>query len=249
MVFNNKVKTGKLIIRKVPAEGENLAGQMFTFTVRFGDVGGQSLGNIIPPKEYTCTVEKHGDEYYGEIVIDKIPVGTRFVVWENEQTGTSLKSVSIEGGKDCAVAADGVKVYGAIAEGEENAVTATFVNTARELIDIAVKKEWKTQDGTTDIPQADLPNAIYLQLQRTETPNVANSWQTVSGYESVELKKPDGYEGCNINISDDETRIADFYKQTIITSVHKVFEQKMYLWPFPTYELKRNVNMTQNPEW
>ena len=195
VVFNNKVKTGKLIIRKVPAEGETLAGQTFTFTVRFGDVGGQSLGNIIPPKEYTCTVENHNGEYYGEIVIDKIPVGTRFVVWENEQTGTSLKSVSIEGGKDCAVAADGVKVYGAIAEGDTNAATATFVNSARELIDIAVKKEWKTQDGTTDIPQADLPNAIYLQLQRTETPNVANSWQTVSGYESVELKKPDGYEG------------------------------------------------------
>lgn len=195
VVFNNKVKTGKLIIRKVPAEGETLEGQEFTFTVRFGDVGGQSLGNIIPPKEYTCTVENHNGEYYGEIVIDKIPVGTRFVVWENEQTGTSLKSVSIEGGKDCAVAADGVKVYGAIAKGEANAATATFENTARELIDITVKKEWKTQDGTTDIPQADLPNAIYLQLQRTETPNVANSWQTVSGYESVELKKPDGYEG------------------------------------------------------
>ena len=200
VVFNNKVKTGKLIIRKVPAEdetleGQELAGQTFTFTVRFGDVGGQSLGNIIPPKEYTCTVENHNGEYYGEIVIDKIPVGTRFVVWENEQTGTSLKSVSFKGGKDCAVAADGVKVYGAIAEGDTNAATATFVNSARELIDIAVKKEWKTQDGTTDIPQADLPNAIYLQLQRTETPNVANSWQTVSGYESVELKKPDGYEG------------------------------------------------------
>lgn len=195
VVFNNKVKTGKLIIRKVPAEGETLDGETFTFTVRFGDVGGQSLGNIIPPKEYTCTVEKHGNEYYGEIVIDKIPVGTRFVVWENEQTGTSLKSVSFKGGTGCAVAADGVKVYGAIAEGEENAVTATFVNTARELIDITVKKEWKKQDGTTDIPQADLPNAIYLQLQRTETPNVANSWQKVSGYESVELKKPDGYEG------------------------------------------------------
>ena len=195
VVFNNKVKTGKLIIRKVPAEGETLEGKTFTFTVRFGDVGGQSLGNIIPPKEYTCTVEKHGDEYYGEIVIDKIPVGTRFVVWENEQTGTSLKSVSFKGGKDCAVAADGVKVYGAIAEGEANAATATFENTARELIDITVKKEWKKQDGTTSIPQADLPNAIYLQLQRTETPNVANSWQKVSGYESVELKKPDGYEG------------------------------------------------------
>ena len=195
VVFNNKVKTGKLIIRKVPAEGETLEGKTFTFTVRFGDVGGQSLGNIIPPKEYPCTVEKHGDEYYGEIVIDKIPVGTRFVVWENEQTGTSLKSVSFKGGKGCAVAADGVKVYGAIAEGEANAATATFENTARELIDITVKKEWKTQDGTTDIPQADLPDAIYLQLQRTETPDEADSWQKVSEYESVELKKPDGYEG------------------------------------------------------
>lgn len=195
VVFNNKVKTGKLIIRKVPAEGETLEGKTFTFTVRFGDVGGQSLGNIIPPKEYTCTVENHNGEYYGEIVIDKIPVGTRFVVSEKEQTGTSLQSVSIEGGKDCAVAADGVKVYGAIAEGEANAATATFENTARELIDITVKKEWKKQDGKADIPQADLPKAIYLQLQRTETPDEADSWLPVSGYESVELKKPDGYEG------------------------------------------------------
>ena len=193
VVFNNKVKTGKLIIRKVPAKGETLEGKTFTFTVRFGDVGGQSLGNIIPPKEYTCTVEKHGDEYYGEIVIDKIPVGTRFVVSENAQTGISLKKVYIEGGEGCTVAADGVNAYGTIAY--ENPATATFVNTARELIDITVKKEWKKQDGTTDIPQADLPKAIYLQLQRTETPDEADSWLPVSGYESVELKKPDGYEG------------------------------------------------------
>ena len=197
VVFNNKVKTGKLIIRKVPAAGEErqLEGKTFTFTVRFGDVGGQSLGDTIEQQTYTCTVKQHGDEYYGEIVIDKIPVGTRFVVSEKEQPGTSLKSVSIDGGKDCAVAADGVKVYGAIAEGEANAATATFENTARELIDITVKKEWKTQDGKADIPQADLPNAIYLQLQRTETPDEADSWLPVSGYKSVELKKPDGYEG------------------------------------------------------
>ncbi|NDV63671.1 RagB/SusD family nutrient uptake outer membrane protein [Bacteroides sp. 224] len=56
-------------------------------------------------------------------------------------------------------------------------------------------------------------------------------------------------QGCNINISDDATRIQEFYEPTIITSVHKAFEQRMYLWPFPTYELKRNVNMTQNPGW
>lgn len=195
VVFNNKVKTGKLIIRKVPAAGEErqLEGKTFTFTVRFGDVGGQSLGGTIEQQTYTCTVKQHGDEYYGEIVIDKIPVGTRFVVSEKEQPGTSLKSVHIEGGKDCAVAADGVMAYGTIEY--KKAATATFENTARELIDITVKKEWKTQDGTTDIPQADLPKAIYLQLQRTETPDEADSWLPVSGYESVELKKPDGYEG------------------------------------------------------
>lgn len=56
-------------------------------------------------------------------------------------------------------------------------------------------------------------------------------------------------QGCNINISNTETHIQDFYKQTIITSVHKYFEQRMYLWPFPAYELKRNVNLTQNPGW
>lgn len=195
VVFNNKVKTGKLIIRKVPAEGETLEGKKFTFTVRFGDVGGQSLGDTIDPIQRECTVDNHDGKYYGEIVIDKIPVGTRFVVSENATADTSLKKVYIEGGKDCKVSADGVNAYGAIAEGDTNAATATFVNSAHELIDITVKKEWKTQDGTTDIPQADLPNAIYLQLQRTETPDEADSWQKVSGYESVELKKPDGYEG------------------------------------------------------
>lgn len=194
VVFNNKVKTGKLIIRKVPAAGEErqLEGKTFTFTVRFGDVGGQSLGGIIPPIQHECMVEKHGDKYYGEIVIDKIPVGTRFVVSENKQAGTSLQSVSIEGVTDRAVSADGM-AYGTIECGKT--ATATFVNTARELIDITVKKEWKKQDGKTDIPQADLPDAIYLQLQRTETPEEKNTWLTVPGYDRVELKKPDGYEG------------------------------------------------------
>lgn len=190
VVFNNKVKTGKLVIRKVPAEGETLEGKKFTFTVRFGDVGGQSLGDPILPKTYECTVEKHGEEYYGEIVIDKIPVGTRFVVSENPTTDTSLKKVSIEGIADGAVS-DGM-AYGTIAEGEENAAKATFVNSAHELIDITVKKEWKKQDSTADIPQDELPNAIYLQLQRTETSEQENNWQTVK---IVELKKPTDYDG------------------------------------------------------
>lgn len=192
VVFTNKVKTGKLVIRKVPAdgEGEQLKGKTFTFTVQFGDVGGQSLGDTINPITRTCKVEDHGtDGYYGQIVIDKIPVGTRFVVSENPTNGTSLKSVKIEGGKDCATTADG-KAYGTIVEGDEKAVTATFENTARELIDITVKKVWQKQDKTEI--KDNLPEAIHLQLQRTETPNQENTWQTVT---SIELKKPTDYNG------------------------------------------------------
>lgn len=56
-------------------------------------------------------------------------------------------------------------------------------------------------------------------------------------------------QGCNINISDDDTYIADFYKETPVSSVHKVLNQRMYLFPSRSYELKRNVNLTQNPGW
>lgn len=193
VVFNNKVKTGKLVIRKVPAdgEGEQLKDKWFTFTVRFGDVGGQSLGGTNLEKEYKCKVRQHDDGYYGEIEIDKIPVGTRFVVSEKPQKGTSLESVSIEGGKDCATTEDGM-AYGAIVGDDKKAATATFVNSARELIDITVKKEWKKQDDTEI--QDNLPNAIYLQLQRTETPDKPETWQTVTGCDRVELK-PEGYNG------------------------------------------------------
>ncbi len=44
VVFTNKVKTGKLIIRKYAAGKESLLNKKFTFTVKFSDVGGQGLG-------------------------------------------------------------------------------------------------------------------------------------------------------------------------------------------------------------
>lgn len=195
VVFTNKVKTGKLIIRKEPAPGESLAGKTFTFTVKFSDVGGQGLGGDIAEQKCYCTVIRQADgEEYGEAVIDRIPVGTRFVVSEDETAGTSLQSVSITGGEDCAITADGKRVRGAIAEGDTNAVKAKFVNTRRQLIDIEVTKQWKKQNGTTDIPSNELPKAIYLKLQRTETPKDETSWETVSEYDSVELNHA-GYEG------------------------------------------------------
>lgn len=189
VVFTNKVKTGKLIIRKYAAGKESLLNKKFTFTVKFSDVGGQGLGGDIPEQEYECTVKKQaGGQEYGEVVIDRIPVGTRFVVSEVAQEGTNLQSVTISGGKDCAITEDGKRVRGSVVEGDTNVATAKFVNTKRQLTDLVVTKQWVKQDGTTNIPNKELPEAIYLKLQRTKATDGESNWTDVPGYESVELK-------------------------------------------------------------
>lgn len=194
VVFTNKVKTGKLIIRKEAAPGETLENQEFSFTVKFSDVGGQGLGGDIPARQYSCKVEKQANgEEYGEVVIKGIPVGTRFVVSEDAHKDTNLQSVTITGGgSDCAVV-DGIKARGSVVAGDTDAATATFVNTRRQLTDLVVTKQWKKQDGKTDIPSKELPKAIYLKLQRTKTPGDEGSWKDVDGYKSVELEL--GYDG------------------------------------------------------
>ena len=180
VVFTNKVKTGKLIIRKEAAPGESLLNETFTFTVKFSDVGGQGLGGEIEEQKYSCTVKKQIDgSEYGEVEIKGIPVGTRFVVSEDAHADTNLQLVTITGGgSDCAVV-DGIKVRGSVVADDTNAATATFVNTRRQLIDIEVTKQWKKQDGTTDIPNNELPKAIYLKLQRTKTLDEPKRWEDV----------------------------------------------------------------------
>ncbi len=178
VVFTNKVKTGKLIIRKYAAGKESLLNETFTFTVKFSDVGGQGLGVDIPEQKYECTVKKQaGGQEYGEVVIDRIPVGTRFVVSEDAHKDTNLQSVTITGGKDCAITEDGKRVRGSVVEGDTNVATATFFNTKRQLIDIEVTKQWQKQDGT--VIKDGLPTAIYLKLQRTKTPDKEGNWEDV----------------------------------------------------------------------
>lgn len=187
VVFTNKVKTGKLIIRKYAAEKGSLLNETFTFTVKFSDVGGQGLGVDIPEQEYKCTVtEQANGQEYGEVVIDRIPVGTRFVVSEDAHKDTNLQSVTISGGKDCAITEDGKRVRGSVVEGDTNVATAKFVNTKRQLTDLVVTKQWVKQDGT--VIKDGLPTAIYLKLQRTKTPGDEGSWEDVDGYGSVMLK-------------------------------------------------------------
>lgn len=191
VVFTNKVKTGKLIIRKEAAPGESLLNETFTFTVKFSNVGGQGLGGDIAAKQYSCEVKTQADgKEYGEVEIDGIPVGTRFVVSEDAHADTNLQSVTITGGGSDRAVVDGIKVRGSVVAGDTNVATATFFNTKRQLIDIEVTKQWKKQDGT-EIKDG-LPTAIYLKLQRTKTPGDKNSWRDVTG-DSVELKL--GYDG------------------------------------------------------
>lgn len=191
VVFTNKVKTGKLIIRKEAAPGESLLNETFTFTVKFSNVGGQGLGGNIVEKQYPCTVQTHGSQEYGEVEIKGIPVGTRFVVSEVAQNGTNLQSVTITGGGSDRAVVDGIKARGSVVADDTNAATATFVNTSRQLIDLEVTKQWKKQDDT--VIKDGLPTAIYLKLQRTKATDGESNWTDVPGYESVELKP--GYDG------------------------------------------------------
>lgn len=194
VVFTNKVKTGKLIIRKEAAPGESLLNETFTFTVKFSDVGGQGLGVDIPEQKYPCEVKTQaGGKEYGEVEIDGIPVGTRFVVSEDAHAGTNLQSVTITGGGSDRAVVDGIKARGSVVADDTNVATATFVNTKRQLIDIEVTKQWKKQDGMTAIPSNEQPAAIYLKLQRTKATDGESGWTDVPGYESVELKP--GYDG------------------------------------------------------
>ena len=187
VVFTNKVKTGKLIIRKEAAPGESLLNETFTFTVKFSDVGGQGLGVDIPEQKYPCEVKTQaGGKEYGEVEIDGIPVGTRFVVSEDAHADTNLQLVTITGGGSDRAVVDGIKARGSVVEDDTHAATATFVNTKRQLTDLVVTKQWVKQDGT--VIKDGLPTAIYLKLQRTKTPGDEGSWEDVDGYKSVMLK-------------------------------------------------------------
>ena len=68
-------------------------------------------------------------------------------------------------------------------------------------------------------------------------------------WKDAEVEENQSFMGCNINITNETTRKQSFYKETAVTQVPKVFIRKMYLWPFTTTEMKRNVNLTQNPGW
>ena len=170
VVFTNKVKVGTLVIKKTVPNGETLNGD-FTFNITFSNIGG--IGGSEMTMQRTVAVG-------GQTEITGIPVGTRFAITEENPKGVSAKTITVTGDGNRVV--DGT-AYGAIAA-EKAEVTATFENTAQELINISLTKNW--QDAGRNTLTEGLPDCIYLQLQRSVN---SVDWTPVLGYDKVKLEQ------------------------------------------------------------
>ena len=167
--FVNKVKTGKLVIKKAAASDEvNLIKGKYTFNVTFTNVGDESLEQKPIKKQVTINMktEDHCE-------ISGIPIGTRFRIEEVKPSdGSHLQGVSVIGGGADTQVVGNTYVQGSISETD---VTATFTNTMHELINIDFTKTWVNANG--DPLEDGLPKEIYVQLQRRKTKN--DPWQPV----------------------------------------------------------------------
>lgn len=178
--FVNKVKTGSLTIKKEAAENETdqIKAGTYTFMVTFTGVGGLALES--QPIEEPVTI-KGIDSY----TISGIPVGTRFhIVETNASNEANVSGVTVSGGgTDCKVV-NGKEAIGSIVEdkqGDSSTVAvATFTNTMRTLIDIDLTKKWVDADNKP-LEGENLPNTIYVQLQRKTETQSDSEWKPVEG--------------------------------------------------------------------
>ena len=178
--FVNKVKTGKLVIKKAAASDEvNLIKGKYTFNVTFTNVGDESLEQKPIKKQVTINMktEDHCE-------ISGIPIGTRFRIEEVKPSdGSHLQGVSVIGGGADTQVVGNTYVQGSISGSGTN-VTATFTNTMHELIKIDFTKTWVDAKGN---PLKDgLPDEIYIQLQRRKMES--DKWQTVRYPEATSLE-------------------------------------------------------------
>ena len=175
--FINTVKVGTLVIEKKQADdGSHLTGN-YEFTVIFSNVGGIGLGGATGVKMTNAIPVDGSWEIKG------IPIGTRFQVVEETPAVGSLKSVQCDATDAKFDVDNGVR--GTVTS-EAEQVTATFTNTAHQLMDIEVEKQWQDAD---DKPLTDnLPDAIWVKLQRHHVDDTSGAWQDVPSMDAVELK-------------------------------------------------------------
>lgn len=176
--FINTVKVGTLVIKKEQVPGEAKLPDSYKFTVTFSNVGGIGLGGA---DGVTMTKTLKVDE---SCKITGIPIGTRFQVVEETPAVGSLQRVTCtDTNAQYNVVDNGVR--GTVTS-ENPDVTATFTNTAHQLMDITVEKKWLDADNK---PLTDnLPNAIWVKLQRHHVDDTSGAWQDVPSMDAVELK-------------------------------------------------------------
>ena len=178
--FVNKVKTGKIEIRKRAAEGSDALKGEYKFRVEFSNVADLSLESEKIVKEYTIKAED-------SVTIEGIPAGTDYRISEiNSSDGSTLESVivnnnnSFDAGYDPVTKVVSGKVIASsdmTGEGikspdkSSNATIITFNNTLKPTINLNLTKEWK---NTKDIA---LPNSIKIQLQRSS--DNGQNWEKV----------------------------------------------------------------------
>lgn len=175
--FINTVKVGTLVIKKEQPNDETTAlTGSYTFTVTFSNVGGIGLGGATGVKMTNAI------PVGGSWTITGIPVGTRFRVVETPPTDGSLKSVTCDATDAKYDVDNGVR---GTVTGEAQ-VTATFTNTAHQLMDIEVEKQWQDANGN---PLTNNQSAtVWVKLQRRHVNDTSGAWQDVPSMDAVELK-------------------------------------------------------------
>lgn len=177
VTFINTVKVGTLVIKKEQPTDETPLTGKYTFTVTFSNVGGIGLGGATGVKMTNAI------PVGGSWEITGIPVGTRFRVVETPPTDGSLKSVICDATDAKYDVDNGVR--GTVTS-EAEQVTATFTNTAHQLMDIEVEKQWQDADGNKLTDK--LPDAIWVKLERRHVNDTTGAWQDVPSMDAVELK-------------------------------------------------------------
>ena len=182
-VFVNKVKTGKIVIKKMKADGSDDLSGTYSFDVEFKNVAGLSLEPSAIKRTYTCEAGK-------EIEIDGIPAGTDYRISEITPTdGSTLESVTITSNNESDASYDPVTkvVAGKVTASMKQETVITFANTKKPTLNINLAKTWNNVEGIT------LPNSIKIQLQR-RTDGV--NWEAVeyAGQGNIITLQPD-YDG------------------------------------------------------
>ena len=216
--FVNKVKTGKIEIRKRAAEGSDALNGEYTFRVEFSNVADLSLESQKIVKDYTINAGE-------SVTIDGIPAGTDYRISEiNSTDGSTLESVIVNNNNSFDAGYDPVTkvVAGKVIASSDmpdgaDATIITFNNTLKPTINLDLTKVWENTEGIT------LPDSIKIQLQRSK--DKGTTWETVKydgKNETITLSQ--GYDGKWSYSFKDLDQYVDYRATTKVPYIYRVVE-------------------------